>query len=139
MKLSTKSRYGTRMMMELAQRFNGNPIQMGEIAQKQGISVKYLEQIIIPLKKAGFITSVRGPKGGHLLAKPPDEITVGEIIKVLEGEIDLAACVHDPDICNKSDTCPTRDIWGLATTAMKNELDSITLADILKKQDKSTS
>ena len=84
MKLSTKSRYGTRMMMELEQRFNGNPVQMGEIAQKQGISVKYLEQIIIPLKKAGFITSVRGPKGGHLLAKPPDEITVGEIIKVLE-------------------------------------------------------
>jgi Rrf2 family protein len=127
------------MMMELAQRFDEGPVQMGDIAKRQGISVKYLEQIIIPLKKAGLITSVRGPKGGHLLAKSPDEITVGEVVKVLEGNIDLAHCIQSPEICDKSDTCPTRDIWEKATKAMKNQLDSITLADILKKYDSASS
>ena len=89
MKLSTRSRYGTRMMLDLAQRYDDGPVQIGDIAKRQDISVKYLEQLIIPLKKAKYVTSVRGPKGGHMLAKSPEKITVGEIVELLEGGTSL--------------------------------------------------
>ena len=84
MKLSTRSRYGTRLMLDLAEHYLKGPIHLKAIALQQGISVKYLEQIIIPLKKAKYIQSVRGPKGGHILAKPPSEISIGEIVALLE-------------------------------------------------------
>lgn len=132
MKLSTRSRYGTRMMLDLAQHYDDGPVQIGEIAKRQDISVKYLEQLIIPLKKANYITSVRGPKGGHVLAKPPEEITVGEVVKVLEGGIDLTDCIENPDICDRSETCLTRCIWESATRAMFQELNSRTLYDMAK-------
>ena len=93
MKLSTRSRYGTRMMLDLAQRYNRGPVQIGQIAKRQDISVKYLEQLVIPLKKAKFIESVRGPKGGHMLAKGPREITVGQVVEVLEGDMHLSVCL----------------------------------------------
>ena len=80
MKLSTRSRYGTRLMLDMAQHYREGPIHLGDIAKRQDVSVKYLEQIIIPLKKAHYIESVRGSKGGHILTKPPEEITVGEIV-----------------------------------------------------------
>ena len=114
MKLSTRSRYGTRMMLDLAQHYDDGPVQIGEIAKRQDISVKYLEQLIIPLKKANYITSVRGPKGGHVLAKSPEEITVGEVVKLLEGGINLSDCLENPDICDRSETCVTRSIWETA-------------------------
>ena len=101
MKLSTRSRYGTRMMLDLAQHYNEGPVQIGQIAQRQDISVKYLEQLVIPLKKASFIKSVRGPKGGHMLAKGPDEITVGQIVDVLEGGMQLSVCLGDAEICER--------------------------------------
>ena len=84
MKLSTRSRYGTRMMLDLAQHYKDGPVQIGQIAKRQDISVKYLEQLIIPLKKVNFIKSTRGPKGGHMLAKSPKEITIGQIDEVLK-------------------------------------------------------
>ncbi len=93
MKLSTRSRYGTRMMLDLAQHYDEGPVQIGNVSKRENISVKYLEQLIIPLKKANFIKSVRGPKGGHMLAKPPEAITVGEIVRVLEGGINLSSCI----------------------------------------------
>jgi len=132
MKLSTRSRYGTRMMLDLAQHYGESPVQIGEIARRQDISVKYLEQLIIPLKKANYIKSVRGPKGGHVLAKPPEEITVGEIVELLEGGINLADCIENPDTCDRSETCLTRGIWETATKAMSQELNSITLSDMIK-------
>ena len=132
MKLSTRSRYGTRMMLDLAQHYGESPIQIGEIARRQDISVKYLEQLIIPLKKANYIKSVRGPKGGHVLAKPPEKITVGEIVELLEGGINLADCIENPDTCDRSETCLTRGIWETATKAMSQELNSITLSDMIK-------
>ena len=132
MKLSTRSRYGTRMMLDLAQHYGESPVQIGEIARRQDISVKYLEQLIIPLKKANYIKSVRGPKGGHVLAKPPEEITVGEIVELLEGGINLADCIENPDTCDRSETCLTRGIWETATRAMHQELNSITLSDMVK-------
>lgn len=132
-KLSTKSRYGTRMLVEMAQHYNQGPIQLGEIAKRQNISVKYLEQIIIPLKKAHYVESVRGPKGGHVLAKPPKEITVAEIVTLLEEGSSLVDCTDDPEICERSDTCPTRLIWKEASEAMFDRLRSITLADLMKR------
>ena len=133
MKLSTRSRYGTRMMQDLAQHYDKGPIQIGDIAKRQDISVKYLEQLIIPLKKVNFIKSVRGPKGGHMLAKPPEEITVGEIVKVLEGGIILSDCIDNPDTCAKSSSCLTRGIWEEATKAMYDKLNSITLSNMIEK------
>jgi len=131
MRLSTRSRYGTRMMADLAQNYDKSPVRIGEIARRQGISVKYLEQLIIPLKKANFIKSVRGPKGGHMLAKPPEEITVGEVVKVLEGGLDLAGCIENPDECKRSGSCLTKGIWEEATKAMYDKLNSTSLSKML--------
>lgn len=133
MKLSTRSRYGTRMMLDMAQHYDEGPVQIGDIAKRQDISAKYLEQLIIPLKKANYVKSVRGPKGGHMLAKPPEKITVGEIVELLEGEINLTHCIENPDICNRSEICLTRGIWETATRAMCQNLNSITLSDVIKR------
>jgi Rrf2 family iron-sulfur cluster assembly transcriptional regulator len=133
MKLSTRSRYGTRMVLDMAQHYDEGHVQIGDIAKRQDVSVKYLEQLIIPLKKANYVKSVRGPKGGHRLARPPEEITVGEIVEVLEGGITLVNCVENPEICDRSGSCLTRAIWKTATRAMYNELHSITLSDMLKR------
>ena len=132
MKLSTKSRYGTRLMLDLAQRYDEGPVQISDIAKRQDISVKYLEQLIIPLKKLNFIKSFRGPKGGHMLARSPDEITIGEVVKVLEGGIDLASCIEKPEECNKSSDCLTRGVWKEATRAMFDKLNSVTLANMIE-------
>ena len=133
MKLSTRSRYGTRMMLDMAQHCKEGPVQIGDIARRQEISVKYLEQLIIPLKKANYIKSVRGPKGGHMLAKSPEEITVGEIVNLLEGGINLIDCIENPDTCNRSNICLTRGVWQEATEAMYDKLNSITLSELIEK------
>jgi Rrf2 family iron-sulfur cluster assembly transcriptional regulator len=133
MKLSTRSRYGTRLMLDLAAHYNGGPINLMIIAKRQGISVKYLEQIIIPLKKGNYIKSVRGPKGGHALARPPEEITVGEIVSLLEEGTSLAECSQNERVCERSPSCPTRHIWEEAAQAMFGKLHSVTLADLLRR------
>ena len=134
MKLSTRSRYGTRMMLDLAKRFDEGPVRIGDIAKREEISVKYLEQLIIPLKQANFIKSVRGPKGGHMLSRPPEDITVGEVVKALEGGGELAVCILNPDECEKSKTCVTRNIWEEASKAMYERLDSMTLWGMLSTE-----
>ena len=106
---------------------------MGDIAKRQGVSVKYLEQIIIPLKRAHFIESVRGPKGGHILTKPPEEITVGEIVVLLEEGSSLVECIEDTTICERADICPTRLLWKEVSEAMLNKLQTVTLADLVQK------
>ncbi len=131
MKLSTRGRYGTRMMLDLAQHQGEGPVQIGEIAKRQDISVKYLEQLIIPLKKANYINSIRGPRGGHMLAIPPEKITVGEIVNILEGGIDLTDCIGNPEICPRAEHCITRDIWAETTDAIYDKLNSITLAKMI--------
>ena len=130
MKLSTRSRYGTRLLLDMAQHYNQGPIQLGDIAKRQDISVKYLEQIIIPLKKGHLIETVRGPKGGHFLARPPEEITVAEIVALLEEGLGLVQCTEHAEVCGRADTCPTRLIWKEASQAMFNTLKSFTLADL---------
>ena len=136
MKLSTRSRYGTRLVLDMAEHYQQGPVQLGAIARRQNISVKYLEQIIIPLKKANYITSVRGSKGGHTLSRPPDEITVGEIVSLLEATSGLTECAENPAICDRSGFCPTRLIWKEATDTMYEKLNSITLSDLLRMQRK---
>jgi Rrf2 family iron-sulfur cluster assembly transcriptional regulator len=133
MKLSAKTRYGTRLMLDMAQHYGDGPVHLATVAQRQGISVKYLEQIIIPLKKAHYIRSVRGPKGGHQLAKPPEEIKVGEIVALLEDSASLAECSDNPMVCERSSACATRYIWQEAAQAMFDKLQSITLADLLSR------
>ena len=96
MKLSTRSRYGTRLILDMAQQNGKVPIQLGEIARRQNISLKYLEQIIRPLKRANYIKSFRGSKGGHLLNKDPGDITVGEVVALLEGSSYLTTCLQKP-------------------------------------------
>jgi Rrf2 family protein len=131
MKLSTKSRYGTRLLLDMAQHYNQGPVQLGDIARRQNISVKYLEQIIIPLKKAGYVASVRGPKGGHVLSRPPVEITVGEIVALLEEGESLVECTERASVCERAPSCPTRLVWQEAAKAMFDKLNTITLADLL--------
>ena len=137
MKLSAKSRYGTRLMLDMAQHYHDGPIHLANIARRQGISVKYLEQIIIPLKRAHYVKSVRGPKGGHILAKPPEEITVGEIVALLEEGTSLAACSDHDEACERSPTCLTRRLWKEAAQAMFDKLHSVTLADVMKQAEPS--
>ena len=120
------------MMLDLALHYREGPVRIGDIARRQDISVKYLEQIIIPLKEAKLIKSVRGPKGGHMLAKPPSKINVGTIVKVLEGGIDMTECVGNPKVCERSGDCAARSVWKAATKAMDDKLRSITLSDMLK-------
>ena len=136
MKLSTRSRYGTRMILDMAQHYNGKPVQLGEIAKRQNVSLKYLEQIIRPLKEAKFIKSFRGSKGGHMLNKSPEEITVGEIVALLEGGSDLTRCAQDPDTCDRVDNCVTRYLWVEAANAIFERLNTITFADLIALEKK---
>ena len=131
MKLSTRSRYGTRMILDMAQHYNGQPIQLGEISKRQNVSLKYLEQIIRPLKEAKLVKSFRGSKGGHMLTKAPEEITVGEIVAILEGGDTLIHCDKDPKDCERVDSCLTRYLWVEAASAMFQRLSAITFADLL--------
>ncbi len=132
MKLSTRSRYGTKMMVDLAQHVDQGPVPIYDIAKRQDISVKYLEQLIIPLKKAKYIKSVRGPKGGHMLAKPLKEVTIGEIVRLLESEPWVVPCLENAKACNLTGRCRTRRVWEKASKAFYNILDSVTLAEIIK-------
>ncbi len=134
MKLTTKTRYGARLLLDLAQRQGEGAVQMSEISIRQNISIKYLEQIIRPLKKAGFVKSIRGPKGGHMLEKNPDEITLGAITRLFEGRPELVDCVSDPQKCPNSDDCLIRLGWEKATKALYKELDSITIASLLENK-----
>lgn len=131
MKLSTRSRYGVRLMLDLALHADQGPVRLGVVAQRQGIGIKYLEQIIITLKKADYVMSVRGSKGGHMLTKPPEEITVGQIVELLEGGLKLTKCTQCPEVCDRSDHCVTRIIWVEATEAIRQRLDAITLRDLM--------
>ena len=131
MKLSTRGRYGTRLMVDLAQHYAQGPVPLAEIAKRQDLSAKYLEQLIILLKGAGLIQSARGRRGGYMLGRKPEEISVGEIVEVLEGRLAVVGCVMEPDLCSRSPECPTRDIWSNLTAVIKKQLHAINLQDIL--------
>ena len=131
MKVSTKSRYGMRLLIDLANNASKSPVPVGEISKRQNISVKYLEQLIRPLKKAGFVTSVRGAKGGHLLAKKPEKIKLGQVVRLFELQSDLVDCISFPEKCSMSDDCRVRLVWQEATQVLYKKLDATTIADLL--------
>jgi Rrf2 family protein len=134
MKISTKIRYGTRAILELACHYGEGPIELKEIARKENISLKYLEQVIVPLRTAGLIKSIRGSKGGYTLAKPPSEICLNDLVEILEGPISLIECLNDPKACQKVASCVTRDIWKEVSEAIHGIFQSITLEDMVDRK-----
>jgi len=134
MKLSTKGRYGSRAMLDLALHYGQGPILLKDIARRQEISERYLEHVIIPLRAAGLVISARGARGGFALAKPPSQIKLSEIIQVVEGSIAPVDCVDDPKLCSRSDFCVTRDVWAEMERAMSSVLESTTLQDLAQRQ-----
>ena len=131
MKLSARSRYAPRLLLDLALHDDDTPLRTTVLSESTGITVQFIEQIIRPLKKAGLITSRRGATGGHILDKDPATVTVGEIVRIMEGGINLTDCVNDKSICDRSPTCRTRLVWQRASKVLEQELDSITLADLM--------
>lgn len=131
MKLTTRSRYGTRMILDLALHGQNGPVRIKDIAARQGVSIKYLEKLVRELKLAGFVTSRRGPRGGHVLARPLDEISIGAIVRALEGDLTLVDCDSHEATCPRLTACLTRSVWAEAARAMHEKLDAITLADLV--------
>ena len=135
MKLSTKGKYGVRAVFEVARHFGKGPITIKEIADRQGISFSYLEQILHKLGKAGLIESVRGPSGGYLLARKPSELTIGDIVRVLEGPIALSHCLEpgEPSDCCQADDCVAKMVWARVGAKIEEALDSISFDDLLQQ------
>jgi Rrf2 family cysteine metabolism transcriptional repressor len=134
MKISTKIRYGTRAMLELASHYGEGAIELKEIAQKENIPPKYLEQVITPLRTAGLVRSARGSKGGYSLGKPPSEIYLKDVYEVLEGPVCLVDCLRDSRVCQKVSSCVTREIWGEVSEAISEIFRSVTLQDMLERR-----
>lgn len=134
MKLSTRSRYSTRILIELARNGDAPPLQVSEMSKRQNIPAKYLEQLIRTLKSAKLITSSRGPRGGYQLAKAAETITLGDIVRLFEGQSELVECISAPGRCPQAQECNVRTAWQNATAAMFNILDGLTIADLMCEQ-----
>jgi len=134
MKLSTRARYGTRALLDLALHHGGGAVLLKDIARRQEISVPYLEHLISPLIAGGIVKSTRGARGGISLLKHPEEIKLSEVIQLLEGSMAPVDCVNHPKICPRSDLCVTRDIWGEMKKAMDGVLGTTTLQGLVERQ-----
>lgn len=135
MKISTKGRYALRLRLDLASDVSNKPVSIKEIANRQEISDKYLEQIISVLNSAGFVRSVRGPQGGYMLKNRPENYTVGMILRLTEGSLAPVSCVEDdaPE-CDRMDSCVTMRVWKQLNDAINGVVDNITLADLVEWQ-----
>ena len=131
MKLSTKGRYGIHAMYDLAQFGSETPQPIKSIAERQNIPEAYLEQLIGQLRRSGLVRSVRGAQGGYLLSRSPSEITVGEVLRTLEGELAVVDCLMEEDACHKACSCPTRVVWKKLRDGLNEIVDGITLQDML--------
>ncbi len=131
MKLSTRTRYAVRAIIELAHNEGNKPLQLKIIAKRQDISIKYLEQLIAVLRSAGFVRSIRGSKGGYILAKEPSQIKLNDVFHCLEGTVNTAECVEDKDYCERAADCAARQVWAQVQQAIENVLQSITLQDLV--------
>ena len=134
MKISTKIRYGARAMVELASHYGEGPIELKVIAKKENISIKYLEQVINPLRADGLVKAIRGAKGGYSLAKPPSEICLYDVIEILEGPLNLLDCLGDPKACQKVPSCVTREVWKEVSEAISKIFYSVTLEDMVNRK-----
>ncbi len=134
MKISTKGRYALRLMLDLAVNGNGENISIKDIAGRQEISIKYLEQIIMQLNKAGYVRSARGAQGGYTLSKPPKEYTVGMILRLMEGDFAPVNCLEgDKNSCERADMCVTVEIWEKIQRAVEDVVDHVTLEDLVNR------
>ena len=134
MKLSTRTRYGTRALLELALHQGEGPVFLKYIARQQQISLPYLEHLIAPLIAGGIIRSTKGPKGGISLARKPGDIKLIEITQLLEGSVALVECIDNPEACKRSEFCATRDVWSQLKEVMDGVLEATTLQDLVEKQ-----
>ncbi|MDE6388473.1 MAG: Rrf2 family transcriptional regulator [Lachnospiraceae bacterium] len=135
MKISTKGRYALRLMLDLALNNTGEPVRIKDIAARQEISDKYLEQIISTLNKAGYVRSIRGPQGGYRLAKEPEKYTVGMILRLTEGSLAPVSCLEDEtNMCERQETCATLRLWQMLNAAIGDVVDKVTLADLVEWQ-----
>lgn len=135
MKLSTRSRYGARILLELARNYGKEPVPVSRLSRIQEIPPKYMEQLVRTMKKAKLITSIRGPKGGHALAQAPQFITFGQIVRLFETQSELVECISSPERCDMAEKCRVRNIWKEATDALYEKLDGVTLADVIAAPD----
>lgn len=136
MKISTKGRYALRLMLDLALHDTGEPTRIRDIAARQEISEKYLEQIISTLNKAGYVKSVRGPQGGYHLTKDPAQYTVGMILRLTEGSLAPVSCLDDEvNLCERQEECVTLRLWQMLDRAISEVVDKITLADLVEWQE----
>lgn len=137
-RLSTKGRYGTRLMLNLALHHNGNQKAtiLKNVSDEEEISIRYLEQIIIPLKINKLVKSIRGAGGGYILARDPADIKLSEILHALEGTCCLVECVEDDDYCERTKNCATHEVWEEASTMLKDYFENISLADLVKRAKK---
>ena len=133
MKISTKGRYALRLMLDLALNSNGTAVPLKEAAERQGISDKYLEQIVTQLSRAGLVRSVRGAGGGYLLTRNPSEYSVGEILRVLEGNLAPVSCAEGIGCCDRADRCVTVEVWREIQAAVSQVVDNMTLADLVRR------
>lgn len=133
MKLSTRTRYGIRAVLELAENYGKGPVQLKIIARNQGISVKYLEQLMATLKSAGIVSSVRGSKGGYVLAKSPNQIRLSDCFNCLEGHVVTVECVENDSYCPRTNDCIAREVWAEIQKAVMSVLKSMTLQSLLDK------
>lgn len=131
MKLSTRGRYATRALLDLALHQTGAPVSLREIAERQEISAKYLDQILSQLRHAGYIRATRGSRGGFRLTADPATLTLLDIVTAVEGRTAIVDCVADPSRCGRASDCVTREVWQEVTRAMEEVLRGITLADLI--------
>ncbi len=136
MKISTRGRYAVRVMLDLATNNTGECVKVKQIAKRQEISEKYLEQIIAILNKAGFVKSVRGAQGGYRLAMDPSSYTIGMILRLTEGSLAPVACLEGENECERCDTCETLSVWQELEQAINSVVDGVTIADLLERQQK---
>jgi Rrf2 family protein len=133
MKLSTRGRYGARFMLDLALNFGAGTVLLRDLAKRQELSVKYLDQIVGGLREAGLVKTKRGVKGGFSLAKPPEEIRLLEVVEAVEGPLNLVNCVAHPEGCPRSGSCVTIEVWEAMGNAMREVLSGITLAQLVHR------
>lgn len=134
MRMSTRGRYGLRAMFELARRQDTGPVTMDTVAQEQGLSRKHLHNLLTALKEAGLVQSIRGPRGGFVLTRSPEQILLSDILKAVEGPLSFVPCVAEADACDKTARCPARQIWRRVSGALEGVLDSFTLQDMVAPQ-----
>ncbi len=133
MRLSTRTRYGTRLMLDLAQNYGKGCVLLKDIAKRQGISEKYLSQIVLLLKSRGLVRSFRGSKGGYVLGRDPSQVTLKEVIVALEGDINIIDCLKDEKVCSRVSFCGTRNLWQTIGSSISSVLEKLTLQDLVSQ------